>query len=110
MPTEVADALPAGPVARDWPKQWRAGHRETEPVKAGGVEFVAVVHRHRLEAHRNGKALWSFVADGRISSPPVVDQGKAVFGAHDGYVYAVRIADGTLLWKYLRRRRSVTSA
>ncbi|HUS92747.1 MAG TPA: PQQ-binding-like beta-propeller repeat protein [Phycisphaerae bacterium] len=101
LPTDVSAELPAGPVAGDWPKQWRAGHRETQPVKAGDVELVAVVHQHRLEARRDGKTLWSFVADGRVSSPPVVDQGKAIFGSHDGCVYAVRIADGALLWKLL---------
>jgi len=101
LPTGPLDEQPAGPVAADWPKQWRAAHRETPPVRAGEVDLVAVVHRHRLEARRGGKVLWRFVAGGRISSPPLVDGDRAIFGAHDGSVYAVRIADGALAWKYL---------
>jgi len=101
MPAAASDRLPPGPVAADWLKQWRAGRVETEPVKVGDVEIVAVVHQHRLEARRNGKVLWSFVADGRISAPPLVVAGVGVFGAHDGWVYAVNVDDGSLRWKYL---------
>lgn len=101
MPTAAPDVLPPGPVATDWLKQWRAGKLQTQPVKAGDVEIVALVHQHRLEARRDGKVPWSFVANGRISAPPVVVAGVAVFGAHDGWVYAVKVDDGSLKWKYL---------
>lgn len=101
VPQAASAAPPAGCVASDWPKQWRAGHRQTPPVTAGDVQLVAVVHRHRLEARRGGKVLWAFLADARISSPPLVDGNRAIFGAHDGWVYAVRVADGALLWKHL---------
>ena len=96
----VKTDLPAGPVAADWLKQQRAGARETEAVKAGDLELVAVVQQHRLEGRRGGKTAWSFVADGRISSPPVLAGDVIVFGSHDGWVYGVG-ADGKLRWKYL---------
>ena len=41
----------------------------------------------------------AFVAGGRVSSPPVVHQGRAFFGSHDGYVYAVNLADGAQAWR-----------
>ncbi len=91
--------IPAGPVAADWLKQERAGARETEPVTAGDLTLVAIVQQHRLEARRAGKAVWNFVAGGRISSPPVIAGGAAIFGSHDGWIYAVG-SDGRLRWKY----------
>jgi outer membrane protein assembly factor BamB len=101
VPAAAPDEMPPGPVAEDWLKQWRAGRTRTEPVKTGDLELVAVVHQHRLEGRRDGKVLWSVVADGRISTPPVVVAGVAVFGSHDGWVYAVKVNDGLLQWKFL---------
>jgi outer membrane protein assembly factor BamB len=100
-PSTATRDLPPGPVATDWLKQWRAGSFETAPVEAGDLSLVAVVHQHRLEARRDGKVVWSFVADGRISAPPVMVDDVAVFGSHDGWVYAVNVTDGALCWKYL---------
>ncbi|HYW79583.1 MAG TPA: PQQ-binding-like beta-propeller repeat protein, partial [Thermoguttaceae bacterium] len=97
----LPDNLPSGPVAEDWLKQWRADSLRTEPVEVGDMELIAVSHQHRLEGWHDGKVVWNFVADGRISSPPVVAQGMAVFGSHDGWVYAVNVNDGLLRWKYL---------
>ena len=92
--------LPAGPVAADWPLQSRAGLLATEAVAAGGLELVAVVHQHRLEARRGEEVVWSFTADGRISSPPVLMGEVVVFGSHDGSVYGVSLGDGKPLWRY----------
>ncbi len=100
--TIAADGgLPPGPVATDWLKQWRAGTLQTQPVNVAGVEIVAVVHQHRLEARRNGKVSWRFIANSRISSPPVVAGKVAVFGAHDGWIYAINVDNGSQRWKYL---------
>ncbi len=98
--TADASVLPAGPVAEDWRRQWRAGQLETEPLMAGDVELVAVVQQHRLEARRDGKVIWSVTADGRISAPPVVVGDVVAFGSHDGCVYGVSLADGRPLWRY----------
>ncbi len=85
---------PSGPVATDWPAQ--AG----DPVKAGDLEIVVIPNQHRIEARRGGKAVWSYVAGARITSPPVIAGGAAIFGSHDGWVHAVG-SDGRLRWKYL---------
>lgn len=100
-PIAATSDVPPGPVAGDWLKQWRAGMRRTAPINTDDMELVAVVHQHRLEARRDGKLVWQFVADGRISAPPVVVGGVAVVGAHDGCVYAIKMSDGLLQWKYL---------
>jgi hypothetical protein len=93
--------VPGGPVAEEWTRQYRAAKLETEPVDAGDLKLAAVVHQHRLEARAAGQVRWSVVADGRISSPPVVVGDVAVFGSHDGWVYAFGTKDGSLKWKYL---------
>ena len=98
--TAPADRLPAGPVAADWTRQWRADKLETQPVQAGGLDLVAVIHQHRLEARRDGKVVWSVTADARVSSPPVVMGDIAVFGSHDGSVYGVSLPAGRLEWRY----------
>ena len=92
---------PEGPVADDWTKQWRSRELEAGPVLAGNVELVAVTHRHRLEARRDGETVWTFLADGRIASPPVVTGDAAIFGDHAGWVYAVSLRDGSLRWRHL---------
>jgi len=93
--------LPHGPIVDDWTRQPIANRLETEAVKAGAMELVAVIHEHRLEARdADGKVAWSFVAGGRISGPPLVHGDAVYFGAHDGWVYAVSLADGAPRWRY----------
>jgi outer membrane protein assembly factor BamB len=77
------------------------GLAETAPVTAGDVSLVAHVQEHRLAGSRGGKEVWNFIAGGRIGSPPVAHQGLAIFGCHDGYVYAVNVQDGSPAWRFL---------
>ncbi|MEE8450458.1 MAG: PQQ-binding-like beta-propeller repeat protein, partial [Thermoguttaceae bacterium] len=49
---------------------------------------------------------------GRIDGPPTIQRGLCVFGCRDGWVYAVRLADGQLAWRNLaapERRRIMVS-
>jgi hypothetical protein len=94
-------ATPAGSVAAEWTKQWRVRELETPPVEAAGLRLVAVCHQHLLEARTGAAVTWSFIADGRISSPPVVVGDAAVFGDHAGWVYSVALKDGAMRWKHL---------
>ena len=41
----------------------------------------------------------SYTAGGRIDTPPTVYRGLALFGSADGWVYCLRAADGTLVWR-----------
>lgn len=95
------DGLPAGTVAEEWNRHWRLAKNETEAVKTGEISIRARIHNHSLEACRGDAVLWRFLADARISSPPVVVGEAVVFGAHDGWVYALGLGDGRLNWKYL---------
>jgi len=78
------------------------GARLTSPVVAEGKLFVAAVDSHTVHAldTRTGKSVWSFVAGGRVDSPPTIWHGRALFGSADGYVYCLRASDGHLVWRY----------
>ena len=74
----------------------------TPPVAADGLVFVAETDRHTLHAlsAADGKRVWTFVADGRIDSPPTLSGGRCVFGTRSGFVYCLRASDGTLVWRF----------
>jgi len=72
------------------------------PVIAGGTVFVADIHAHTLHALRasDGRALWTYVAGGRIDSPPTVHEGLVLFGSRDGWAHCLRASDGALVWRF----------
>lgn len=55
---------------------------------------------HCLDAD-TGKELWVYFTDSAVRQPPTLHQGLAIAGSDDGYVYAIRINDGSLAWKTL---------
>lgn len=108
---DQGNRLPDGPVAADWTRPPRAllgrslgeegGGLETEPVVSEGRSYVARIHQHRMEAREaSGKVVWSVTAGGRITGPPLLRDGFCYFGSHDGWVYAVRAAEGRIAWRF----------
>jgi len=93
--------LPA-PVKPDvtWTRKFSAPI--TAPVVAGGMVFVAETDRHALHAlsATDGKPAWTFIADGRIDSPPTLTDGLCLFGTRGGFVYCLRASDGALAWRF----------
>ena len=83
--------------------QRELGGRLTAPVLADGMLYVAQSETHVLHALNavSGQSAWSFVAGGRIDSPPTISQGYVLFGSADGYVYCLRSHDGALVWRFL---------
>jgi hypothetical protein len=82
---------------------WQAdlGGRPSACTVAGGRVYAAAVHQHRLASldARDGKCLWTFTAGGRIDTPPTLHGDLVLFGAADGWLYALRAADGALGWR-----------
>jgi len=103
------DPLRSGSCATTVPDElktaWdvKLGGRLTQAVIAGGRAYVASVDTHTLHAldARDGKALWTYAAGGRIDSPPTIERGRVIFGSADGSVYCLRADDGALAWRYL---------
>lgn len=89
--------------------EWRLnfGRPLTPPVAADGLVAFAETQSHQVIAldKQTGAERWRFTAGGRVSVPPTLYRGLALFGAHDGYAYALRSDDGTLVW----RRRAAPS-
>src|SRR5210317_631668 len=46
------------------------------------------------------KLKWSFKTEGDILSSPVLGGGKIFIGSTDGFMYALKIEDGSLVWKF----------
>ena len=85
-------------------QQWSAdiGGKLTQPVITGGKIYVASVDRHTLNVldAETGQPIWTYVAGGRIDSPPSIHRGMAIFGSRDGWIYALRCSDGELAWRF----------
>jgi outer membrane protein assembly factor BamB len=83
---------------------WRVdlGGTLTAPVVADAKLIVADKDAHTLYAFQaeSGTELWTFIAGGRIDSPPTIYGGYVYFGSADGYLYSLRSADGALAWKF----------
>lgn len=80
----------------------RIGGRLSSPVVASGTLLVSEVDAHAVHAldANTGERRWTYVAGGRIDSPPSVDAGRAFFGCADGCVYCLDVADGSLIWRF----------
>lgn len=82
--------------------------RVTQPVVAGNTLYVAESDAHTVHAidAGTGKKLWSYIAGGRIDSPPSIvgeagsNDALCIFGSRDGYVYCLRASDGELAWRF----------
>ena len=83
---------------------WQAELRTTPsaPVVAAGMVFVADIHAHTVCALRvaDGSLAWSYVAGGRVDSPPTYHKGLVLFGSRDGWVHCLRATDGALAWRF----------
>jgi len=121
-----ADGKGAEPLPADWPtyrhdaarhgstpaavgsavsENWRAkvGAGLTAPVAVGNRVYVASSETHTLHVldMETGRQVWTFVAGGRIDSPPTVWKGLVLLGSADGWVYCLRADDGALVWRFL---------
>ncbi|MBI1375373.1 MAG: PQQ-binding-like beta-propeller repeat protein [Phycisphaera sp.] len=107
-PTYRHDATRSGcttaTLPQDLDRAWEAklSGPLTAPVVADGKVLVAEIDAHRVVAvdAQSGQVAWSFTAGGRIDSPPTVHNGVALFGSADGSIYALRLADGALAWRF----------
>ena len=63
---------------------------------------VADVDAHAVCALNavDGKIRWTYTTGGRVDSPPTYCRGRLLFGSRDGWVYCLRAADGSLIWRF----------
>jgi outer membrane protein assembly factor BamB len=55
---------------------------------------------------RSGRLAWTFDAGSRIRSTPAMTSEELVFGTMDGHVVALRLSDGSQLWKFATKGAS----
>ncbi|MEI7728467.1 MAG: PQQ-binding-like beta-propeller repeat protein [Verrucomicrobiota bacterium] len=91
-----------GLLAEDWQNDPFCRGTLTPLTSAHQLVLVAVSEEHRVVAldAATGKPRWSFVAGGRVDTPPSIAQGRCFFGAHDGYVYCLDVETGELAWRF----------
>ncbi|MDP6627861.1 MAG: PQQ-binding-like beta-propeller repeat protein, partial [Methanopyri archaeon] len=107
-PTYRHDAARSGrsvtAVPAELKQKWtaRIGKNLTAPVIARGKLIAADKDTHRVFAlnAESGKPVWSFVAGGRVDSPPTIHRGRVLFGCRDGFAYCLDAGSGALVWRY----------
>jgi outer membrane protein assembly factor BamB len=94
------DLPPLKPAWPDQPKmQLDAAY---EPVAAGQRLFVGSSHNNSVTAYntRTGGEVWTYFADGPVRFAPLAWQDNLYFVSDDGYLYCLKAADGTILWRF----------
>jgi outer membrane protein assembly factor BamB len=107
-PTYRCDASRSGcakvPVPAEIEKSWQAaiGGKLSSVVVADDRLLVCSLDEQTvycLDA-QGGEILWRYPCEGRVDSPPTIYAGMAIFGSGDGHVYALRLTDGQLVWRF----------
>lgn len=80
------------------------GEIKSSPAVAGGTVYFGdeAGTFHALDA-ATGKPRWTFKTDAGVTSSATLvqagGQSLVLFGSYDGFLYALKVADGTLAWK-----------
>ncbi|MHC4402321.1 MAG: outer membrane protein assembly factor BamB family protein [Planctomycetota bacterium] len=91
----------AGPIVEDWRENLFVKGLITSPVVAGNRVVVARPDAHEvigLDADE-GTVAWRFTASGRVDTAPTLHKGLCLFGTKSGWVYALRVDDGRMVWR-----------
>jgi len=97
--TKVVDEKRDGTVSRDWLDYLNT--RLTSAVMAGGIAIVGDIDHNEIIAlsRDTGEVLWRFLTGGRMDSAPTLYKGICLAGDHAGYVYALKIKTGELIYR-----------
>jgi hypothetical protein len=94
----------SGSISDTPSKQWEVNvpGKLSSPVYADGRLYVSSIDSHTVYAlsGKNGSVVWSYIAGGRIDTPPTIHKGLVLFGSADGWVYCLRASDAKLVWRF----------
>ncbi len=97
----TATSVPAKGLSVAW--SVAVGENLSGITAADGLLFTVDTDAGRVLALNadTGKEKWSFTAGGRVDTPPTLQDGLAVFGCTDGWVYCLDASTGVLVWRFL---------
>ncbi len=102
--SSMRSGVAPGRIPEELATKWKAdiGTHPTAPVVAGDSVYVADRDGYTLYSlnRDDGKTRWTFIADGRIDSPPTCYKGMILVGSRGGSVYCLRASDGQLAWQF----------
>lgn len=91
-------------IAANLITRWQVdiGEGITAPVIAGDRVYVARKAAYTVHCldRATGKAVWKFLANGPIDSPPTIHAGLCLVGCGDGSVYCLDANNGELAWRF----------
>jgi outer membrane protein assembly factor BamB len=95
---QLTDTNKAGLTSRDWHSYLNS--RITPAVIGCGLAIVCDIDQNEVIAvDNNGKIKWRFQTAGRSSTSPTLYKGICLVGDHCGYVYALDILTGNLIYR-----------
>jgi outer membrane protein assembly factor BamB len=81
-------------------QEWIApAHAELEPAVGDGLIFIAQPTSLAARHTKDGSTAWELPSPGKLSVPPVWDNGWLVLATRTGDVLALRGIDGHLVWR-----------
>lgn len=86
-----------------WPDQSKMRFDAAyEPIVAGRRLFLGSSHDNSVTAYdaRTGVEIWKFFTDGPIRFAPAAWQDRLYVVSDDGYLYCLRMNDGSLAWRF----------
>jgi outer membrane protein assembly factor BamB len=98
----AAPASIPGPLLKDRKRDEYWNGPITAPVAAEGKVVVGLADAHALATFdaATGKILWRVPLGGPMDSPPTIHNGLCLLGTQDGWIHALRLEDGQLVWRF----------
>jgi outer membrane protein assembly factor BamB len=99
----------------DGARLWRV-HLSISPYYLAAEDGIVVVSGYfsgdKLEARRasDGQRLWITSANRYTNAPPLIANGLVYVSGQDGYLYALRLQDGAVQWRFAAGSGSDTSS
>ena len=96
---QVATETREGSVRKDWRSYLNS--RLTAASITGDLAILGDIDQNEIIAVsvKDGNVKWRFMTGGRVDSAPTIYKGICLVGDHTGYVYAIQVKNGKLIYK-----------
>jgi len=96
---KITATVRPGTIARDWRAYLNSGI--TAPVVSRDIAIVGDIDHNEVIAFsvEDGSVRWRYMTGGRMDTSPTVYKGMCLVADHTGYVSALNVQSGDLLYK-----------